>query len=100
MQLTRHWDTEVDNIRTDHAVLIIRHDNRIHRGQNIAYVVENLPLAWLTNLGGVHAVDTHDVLLDDLRASRHNARLCLSGARGISDNALLVQAQFADCMAQ
>ena len=76
MQLTRHWDTEVDNIRTDHAVLIIRHDNRIHRGQDIAYVVENLSFAWLTNLGGVHAVNTHDVLLDDLRASRHNARLC------------------------
>src|SRR5436305_11289049 len=96
MQLARHWNTYVDNIGADHAVLIIRHDNCIHRGQDLAYVVENLSFAWLTDLGSVHAVDTHNVLLDDLRASRHNACLGRSRARGISDKALLVHAQLAD----
>src|SRR5947209_12739013 len=99
VQFAGKGDTSLNNIGTDDSVLVIRKYDGIHARQYALNVIDYLLLAGFTYFGGIYTVDTHDLLLHDLRTPRQDARLGGRWTGLIREQALLMHAQIANCSA-
>ena len=100
MQFPRRGKAAFENLRADDAIFIIGKHNRVHCRQHFVDVVENIALARLRQVRGIHPVNAHNMLLHDLRTARHDARLGGCRTLRICYQPLLVHLKITDGLAQ